>query len=195
MHVGLITFFKASTDNCRTFGHKLDLTPLRDGGQGISPFAVTLIGPSANAVIAASENNVHVAWRDNRLANEEVFYSRSENGGLNFTTPVNLSNTPGYSSEPKIRVSNDNVFIAWSDHTYGGNPEILLKGSIDNGTTFSEALNLSNNTGQSGFPELGTTGSGAMAISGNDVYVIWHDDTPGNTDILYAEVRVAPLGE
>jgi hypothetical protein len=192
---GTFTFFRASSDNGRTFGPKLDLTQLRAGGQGGSPIAVTLLGPSATPVIAASENNVHVAWRDNRLANEEIFYSRSENGGLNFTTPVNLSNTPGYSSEPKIRVSDDYVFIAWSDHTYGGNPEILLKGSMNNGTTFSEELNLSNNTGQSVFPELATTGFGAMTISGNDLYVIWHDDTPGNTDIFYSEVRVTPLDE
>ena len=191
---GFMVFFKSSLDNGRTFGHKLDLSQLAAGGQGGPTFAVTLLGPSTNPVIGASENNVHVAWRDNRFGNEEIFYSRSENGGANFTVPINLSNTSGYSSEPKIRVGGNNVFIAWADHTFGGNPEILLRGSLDSGTAFSETLNLSNNTGNSGFPELGTTGSGAMALARNNLYVIWHDDTPGNSEILFSKVNVGALG-
>jgi hypothetical protein len=191
---GFMVFFKGSNDNGTTFGPKLDLSQLAAGNQGGPSFAITLLGPSANPVISASESNVHVTWRDNRYGNEEILYSRSENGGANFTLPINLSNTSGYSSEPKIRVGGNNIFIAWSDHTFGGNPEILIRGSMDNGTTFSEILNLSNNTGTSGFPELGTTGTGAMALSRNNLYVIWHDDTPGNTDILFSKVNVGAPG-
>ena len=192
---GFMIFFKGSLDNGRTFGPKLDLSQLRSGNQRGSAFAVTLLGPSSTPVIGAAEGNVHVAWRDNRFGNDEIFYSRSENDGLNFTTPVNLSNTSGYSSEPKIRVGGgNNVFIAWSDHTFGGNPEILLRGSMDNGTAFSETLNLSNNIGESGFPELATTGSGVMSLSRNNLYIIWHDDSPGNNDILFSKVNVGALG-
>ena len=191
---GFMVFFKSSMDNGRTFGPKLDLTQLAAGNQGGPTFAVTLLGPSANPVIGASEDTVHITWRDNRFGNEEIFYSRSENGGANFTLPINLSNTSGYSSEPKIRVGGNNVFIAWADHTFGGNPEILLRGSMDSGTEFSEILNLSNNTGNSGFPELGTTGSGAMALARNNLYVIWHDDTAGNSEILFSKVSVGALG-
>ena len=39
--------------------------------------------------------------------------------------------------------------------------------------------NLSNNAGNSFFP--------AIAVSGNNVHVVWEDNTPGNTDILYKD--------
>ena len=41
------------------------------------------------------------------------------------------------------------------------------------------AINLSNNTGNSVVPQI--------AVSGSNVYVTWHDDTPaGNNDIFFA---------
>jgi hypothetical protein len=50
--------------------------------------------------------------------------------------------------------------------------------SNNNGTSFGTPINISNNTGGSGLPQVVT--------SGNNVYVTWQDRTPGNDDILFA---------
>ena len=42
---------------------------------------------------------------------------------------------------------------------------------------FGATINLSNNGAFSAAP--------AIATSRNSVYVVWHDNTPGNSDILY----------
>jgi hypothetical protein len=34
---------------------------------------MALLGPSATAVIASTDNNVYLAWRYNQLGNEEIF--------------------------------------------------------------------------------------------------------------------------
>ena len=69
------------------------------------------------------------------------------------------------------------MHAAWIDDT-PGNFEILYRRSVDDGMTFPNIIkNLSNNAGNSFFP--------AIAVSGNNVHVVWEDNTPGNTDILY----------
>ena len=44
--------------------------------------------------------------------------------------------------------------------------------STDSGASFGPIINLSDNAGTSFRP--------AIAVSGNNVHVVWHDDTPGN---------------
>ncbi len=53
----------------------------------------------------------------------------------------------------------------------------MYRRSTNGGASFGSTLNLSNNSGNSGVP--------AVAASGNKVYVVWEDNTPGNFDILY----------
>ena len=126
--------------------------------------------------IAVSGNNVYVVWKDNTLGNDEVFYRRSTDGGATFGRTVNLSNTAGFSGAPSIAVSGNNVYIVWYDET-PGNSEIFYRRSTDDGATFGSTVNLSNNVGESA--------PSAIAVSGNNVYVVWRDNTPGNFDMLY----------
>ena len=91
------------------------------------------------------------------------------------SSPQNLSNNPGNSTDAQIAVYQNNVYIVWSDATTG-NGDIYFKRSVDNGTTFDTRL-LANNTGLSSFPQISTVGS--------NVYVAWIDTTPGNNEILF----------
>ena len=71
----------------------------------------------------------------------------------------------------------NNVYLVWTDDTTG-NGDIYFKGSVDNGTTFSETRNLSiNNTSPS-------SGAQISAI-GNNVYVVWQDMASGSNEIYY----------
>ena len=83
------------------------------------------------------------------------------------------------SAFPALAVSSNNVHVVWHSGSEGGNFDILYRRSLDGGSTFPNIIkNLSNNMGISGFP--------AIAVSGNNVHVVWEDDTPDPLrDILY----------
>jgi hypothetical protein len=101
----------------------------------------------------------------------------------------NLSNSAGFSSDPQIAVSGNNVYVIWSEFTTErsrqvlmadstpGNWEIFFRTSNDNGATFGDVINLSNNAGESGRHRI--------AVSDNNIYVIWADSTPGNWEIFF----------
>lgn len=132
--------------------------------------------PSDDPAIAISGNNVHVVWDDTTSGNNDILYKRSTDGGATFGSTINLSNNMGGSDEPAIAASGNNVYVVWHDNT-PGNPDILYRRSTDGGATFGSTINLSENTGSSG--------ASAVTISGNRVYVVWRDNTPGNLEILY----------
>ena len=154
--------YRRSVDGGVTFGSTINLS--NNAGQSLSP------------VVAASGNNVYVVWYDNTPGNSEILYKRSTNGGATFGGNISLSNNAGSSLVPAIAASGNSVFVVWHDNTLG-NPDILYRESTDGGVTFGSTINLSNNAGQSLSP--------VVAASGNNVYVVWHDDTPGNFEILY----------
>jgi hypothetical protein len=140
--------------------------------------------PSREPAVAVSGNNVYVVWRerDSTSGIQEILYRRSINGGANFSGTVNLSNNTGASQAPAIAASGNNVYVVWHDDSLvPGTFEILHRRSINGGANFSSTVNLSNTTGQSGRPDV--------AASGNNVYVVWHDNTAQagvvQFDILY----------
>ena len=89
--------------------------------------------------------------------------------------PINLSNNTGGSFIPQLAASGNNVYVTWEDNTPGNN-DIFFVASNNNGTSFGTPINLSNNTGGSFDPQI--------AVSGNNIYVTWGDNTPGNNDIF-----------
>ena len=131
-------------------------------------------GISLRPAIATLGSNVHVVWQDDT----DIFYRRSTDSGATFPNIIkNLSSDAGVSELPTIAASGSNVHVVWQDNT-NGDFDILYRRSLDNGSTFPNVIkNLSNNPGFSGSP--------VIAASGNNVHVIWADNTPGNTDILY----------
>jgi hypothetical protein len=147
---------------------------------------------SAYGQVAASGTNVYVAWQDSTISdlsdnNYDIYIKRSVNRGETFvknddsgnesTEVQNLSNNPGFSEHPQIAAYNEMVHVAWVDNTLG-NKETLFARSIDNGTTFSKATNLSNTTTNSRNVEI--------AAFENNVYVVWLDeDEQGNGVILF----------
>lgn len=57
--------------------------------------------------------------------------------------------------------------------------EIFLSVSNDYGSTFSQPVNISNDTGQSGTPEF--------VLYGDNIYVVWMDNSSGNFDIMFSK--------
>jgi hypothetical protein len=145
--------------------------------------------------VAASENNVYVVWEDSTTSdlsnnNYDIYIKKSADWGESFegnsnsiatgtaTEILNLSNNPGFSEHPQIAAYEEKVHVAWIDNSLG-NKEILFARSVDNGTTFSEAINLSNTL---------NTNSRNLELSAfeNNVYAVWLDeDEQGNGIILF----------
>jgi hypothetical protein len=131
--------------------------------------------------MGVNENNVYLVWNAAEIGGHvaDVFISSSHDNGTTFSTPVNLSNDAGTSVEPMLAAGGSDVYVVWKDVT-PGNWDVFIAYSHDNGSTFSAATNLSNNPGIS--REV------TVAMSGDNVYVIWRDNTPGTYDTF---VRVS----
>ena len=101
-----------------------------------------------------------------------------------FGSRVNLSNTAGFSGAPSITVSGNNVYIVWYDET-PGNSEIFYRRSTDDKTTFGSTVNLSNNVGESA--------PSAIVVYGNNVYVVWRDNTQKISICYIEEVQIVNI--
>jgi glutaredoxin len=130
---------------------------------------------ASNPRVAVYDNNVYAVWTDNSSkGNSDIIFRKSTDKGATFDTAKNLSNNPGNSTNPLITAHRNNVYVVWTDDT-AGNADINFRKSSDYGNNFNRTINLSRNNGSSISPQL--------AATGNNVYVVWTDDTRGNTDI------------
>ena len=129
------TFFARSTDGGATYNPPIN----------ISNNPATL---SRNPSIAAYGGNVHVAWADcdNLLTNSncKIFYTKSSNAGLGFTSPVALSAPE--SSLPDIKAFENNVYVVYGQ-AYPVDSvtvrDVFLLKSTDGGQSFAGPVNLS----------------------------------------------------
>lgn len=154
-------YYRKSTDGGVSFGSTVNLS--------------NSVGGSFTPAITVSGNSVFVVWADETPGNSDIFLRKSTDGGATFGNIANLSNNGGGSFQPAIDVSGNNVHVAWFDSTFA-NTETFYRKSTDRGATFGSTVNLSNDTGSSESPAIG--------VSGNNVYVVWLDNTPGNFEIL-----------
>jgi len=91
-------------------------------------------------------------------------------------TSKRLSNNTGSSYNPAIAVDGANVYVAWHDST-PGSAEIYFRKSTDNGSTWPAAKRITFTSGFSGCPDI--------AANGSTVYIVYQDDTAGNSDIYF----------
>ena len=137
---------------------------------------VSVLNPSlllAMAITLLLLSNLPAVHSSNNLDNT----SRNK---LEFRDTVNLTNNERDSVYGQISTSNNNVYVVWQESMPGSdlrNYEILFKRSSDNGSNFSEEINLSNNIGFSEHPQISSVE--------DNVYVIWADDTNGNKQVYF----------
>ena len=62
--------------------------------------------------------------------NDETAFTESNDNGLTFSSPINLSNNPGNADRPQITSNDNNVYVVWQELS-----EIFFTASIDNGQT------------------------------------------------------------
>jgi subtilisin family serine protease len=157
-------WMRTSSNNGATFGSAIRIT--------------TNTGLSELPSVAAVGNYVYIAWEDSTPvtgsgSSYEVWFRASSNSGASFGSPVRISTNMGSSDHPSVTADGSNVYVAWADNTpvsgSGGDFEVWLRASSNNGAAFGSAIRISTNTGSSIHPS-------ATYVS--YVYVAWEDSTP-----------------
>ena len=161
-------FFAFSTDGGLTFSEP----------DNISETTGNSLGPQ----VICEGNNVYVVWQDEILGSDEIFFAFSTDGGLTFSEPDNISETTEESFDPQISSEGNNVYVVWSEEL-PDNDEIFFAFSTDGGLTFSEPENISETATDSLEPQISS--------EGNNVYVVWEEDTPANPDFPIPEIFFA----
>lgn len=87
-----------------------------------------------------------------------------------------LTRTAGESAAPTVALSGQNIHVVWQDDT-SGNREIHYRRSSNSGESWGRVARLTNNIGGSYAPSI--------AVSRDNIHVVWFDETPGNREIYY----------
>lgn len=157
-------FFAKSTDTGNTFGAFTNVS--NDSGESGTPRMISV------------GKDIDIVWMDNAPGNYDIMFSKSSDGGSTFSKPLDISKSKKDAGYPELAVSGNNVYVTWTNTMEGNNYDILLSKSSDGGQTFADPINISNNAGASGWPQIAVAG---------DVYVSWVDNTPGIFDIYIAK--------
>jgi len=161
-------FYAMSDDNGETFGVPINLSNSSWRSQIIRDTQITVSG-----------NNIFLVWYEDINQYSDVFFTRSIDGGLNFTKPINLSQSNAKSEYPQIVADNENVFVVWHDYIQG-NGDIFLRESSDSGATFGSIRNLSDDKAESNIFILGPQ----IFFSENRVYTTWQNNFENSTDLF-----------
>jgi BNR repeat protein len=163
-----VMFFRRSTDNGATWQPKVNM------GSGFGP------------QIAVAGSNVYIVFGQNNLKINEVyiFFGRSTDNGATWEWEqveyYESYDSRNWYPSPQIAVSGSNVYVGWfknPEWSQLNNNDIFVRRSTDNGATWKPPVNVSNNPGNSFYPQI--------AASGSNVYVSW---TQWNTDQTLSDV-------
>ena len=102
-----------SVNGASTFSAAVNVS--NAAGQSVSPF-----------LVPDSRGGVTLVWQDDTGNDQsDIFYARSTDGGTTFGAPVNLSATPGVSTNPTAAVdARGNLLVMWTDDS-AANTEVF----------------------------------------------------------------------
>ena len=170
-------YYKRSLDSGRSWSLKSIPWNLTQGDKRLTENISQSVLPS----VASSGSNVHVVWYDARDNNYEIYYKRSIDGGLHWEPDRRLTATSFPSVHPSVSVQGSTVHIAWEEKSYSSNSEIYYKHSMDNGSSWGDAIRLTNDTAMSLDPSI--------AVHDRGVHIVWSDNRDGNQEIYYKRSR------
>jgi S1-C subfamily serine protease len=160
-------FFTKSLDRGHTFSKPVNLS--NDPANSQSP-----------AVAVSEMGTVYVVWSDDSIGTYETFFTKSLDRGHTFSKVSVISSNLARSISPSISTYGNNVYVVWSDNTFG-NPEIFFTKSLDDGSTFNEASNINEDPGISGVAQI------TIAPEVANLYLIWQDNAAGNPVIYFTK--------
>ena len=78
--------------------------------------------------MATTANELFVVWQGNNQGQFDVFLSKSSDGGITFSEPINLSNTTNSDSiNPQLATNANELFVVWQEDISGNNQIYFTK--------------------------------------------------------------------
>ena len=158
--------FSRSTDEGKSFSAPLQIS------KGTAP--------ASEAHIASDgAGRLSVVWVQGEEEEKQAYYSRSTDGGLTFSDPITLTNTPGASiSKPVIATFQNTVYVAYQNEARRDMQVYLVK-SEDGGASFSDAAQVSsadNSKGRAHSPAMVVDSKGVLHIVWIDASIVGDDE-------------------
>ncbi|MGI8833467.1 MAG: hypothetical protein ACR2IS_12650, partial [Nitrososphaeraceae archaeon] len=171
LHVALKETATIGTDSDRTSDATIEQEDL----------ATSSSTSSCDPELAVSGNTTYVTWAEGDEEDRQIFFAKSTDGGNSFAEAVPMSTyAPSGSFNPQLAVSGNSVYVVWQeDDAITGNQDIFFKKSTDGGNNFTDKINLSNDPGGSGDPQI--------HVSGRNLYIVWDGTTPGANGIFLSK--------
>jgi len=131
---------------------------------------------------AVNGSNIHVIWSDSRLGAYEVFYKKSIDNGMTWSTDMAISNLDGRPTYAEsIEVYGNTVHVAMTDDRFTVFPdmnyEIYYRRSTDNGNTWDNEVRLTD--------ALGDQDAADVAVNQSNIFVMWQDNRTGTRQIYF----------
>lgn len=120
--------------------------------------------------IAVNKSNIYIVWLHNY---NEVYYSKSINGGEIWSNPISLYSSASNVLYPIIREDNNSIHVAWSS-AY----KIFYSNSTDNGDTWSSIQIISNES-------TALADYSRLFVNGDNIHVSWYDVQDGSDGEVY----------
>ncbi len=121
-----------------------------------------------------ASDNIYIAWRDTRTGTDDIYFSKSTDGGLSFSANVRVNDmTTSWQIEPALAVDAAGlVHVVWTDNRnrFSTGPDIYYANSTDGGLSFNPNTRVNNDaTGaEQGSPALAVAPDGSL-------YAVWAD--------------------
>ena len=158
-------FYKTSKNNGLNWTDPIPLT--------------TYISVDQNPSIMQTQNgSIWILWYSKRTGNNEIFYMTSPDHGLNWTDPIQLTNSSYSDTSPSASQNLDGTICVVWQRCIGVNYDIFYKTSTDHGLSWSNATQLTTDPSTDMAASVTHTWNGTL-------WVVWSSHRTGTYDLYY----------
>ncbi|HKQ85273.1 MAG TPA: sialidase family protein, partial [Candidatus Acidoferrales bacterium] len=175
-------FFSRSADSGTTFSSPLDIA-------GVTNPSLAFSAAGYRPLVVDAAGNINVVWSDQNTS--QIFFARSTNAGVSFSTPLNISSYASGASSPTMAVdSSGGIDVIWQGSVAGHNPyDLFFTRSTDAGASFSVAKDISNTPSGAFFDQIAVDPTGAIDVA-------WNSDCPSpsfcsvvSSDVFFSQSK------